>query len=501
VLVLLAAASTVIATAGGARAAATQGAPATFATYAGPAALVSNAGEPSIGSNWKSGATLLQATTTTARVTFDDTATPPAASWVDASYPGAVTSLDAILYTDSAQGHTVASQLLTACSIGSTTNDDGANWTPGMGCATGAAFDHQTIGGGPYAASTAPVVHPLYPNAVYYCAQYVVSANCGRSDDGGTTFGPAVPVYNVANTGDNCAGLHGHLRVGPDGTAYLPNFDCAGSPAVTVSRDNGATWTVHHVTTTATTQDESDPSVAVGSGGTVYAAWEDGGSNDVGSTIKVAVSGDHGANWTSSTDVGSPYGISNVQFPETIAGDDNRAAVAFLGTPTAGNDQAQQSATAAGFQGVWHLYVALTYDRGLSWQTQDLTPADPVQRGCIWLNGGSSECRNLLDFNDITVDKKGRVEVAYADGCIAACVAGDPATGRYNDSANAAAYRASLGSIARQYAGKGLFAQYDAELGADGPAAAMPEAPLAAVLPVLGGAVGFAVLVRRRRRA
>jgi len=73
-----------------------------------------------------------------------------------------------------------------------------------------------------------------------------------------------------------------------------------------------------------------------------------------------------------------------------IAGDDTRAAFAFLGTPTAGDDQS------ASFTGVWHLYVATTYDRGATWTTVDATPTDPVQRGCIWLGGGSNDCRNLL---------------------------------------------------------------------------------------------------------
>jgi len=63
--------------------------------------------------------------------------------------------------------------------------------------------------------------------------------------------------------------------------------------------------------------------------------------------------------------------------------------------------------------------------------TVDTTPKDPVQRGCISLQGTSNKnatdgnlCkqRNLLDFNDITVDKLGRVLVAYSDGCVGTCV-------------------------------------------------------------------------------
>ena len=136
-----------------------------------------------------------------------------------------------------------------------------------------------------------------------------------------------------------------------------------------------------------------------------------------------------------------------------FAGDDNRAAFAFLGTTTAGDDQAPD------FKGVWHLYVAYTYDGGLNWTTVDATPTDPVQRGCIWLQGGSSNCRNLLDFNDITMDKQGRVLVAYADGCTDACV-----NATNYDYANAE--RPDLGVIARQESGLGLYAARTAKLSA-----------------------------------
>ena len=55
--------------------------------------------------------------------------------------------------------------------------------------------------------------------------------------------------------------------------------------------------------------------------------------------------------------------------------------------------------------------------------TTDVTPKDPIQRGCIWMHGGADICRNLLDFFDMTVDKQGRVQVGYVDGCTdGACV-------------------------------------------------------------------------------
>ncbi len=278
-----------------------------------------------------------------------------------------------------------------------------------------------------------------------------LAASCARSDDGGTTFGPAVKTHDALL--DGCAGLHGHLAVAPDGTAYLPNFDCNGKVANSVSTDGGLTWKVKPVTG-STTQDESDPSTAVGTDGTVYTGWEEGANSKVGSKPYIAVSRDKGTTWSTPVDVGSAFGINNVQFPEVIAGDGDRAAFAFLGTPTAGDDQA------AGFTGTWHMYIATTYDRGASWTTVDTTPTDPVQRGCIWLAGGSSNCRNLLDFNDIDVDKQGRVLVGYADGCIKLCATKAPA----NYTTASGDYREDTGVITRQSGGLGLFAASDAVL-------------------------------------
>jgi hypothetical protein len=139
-------------------------------------------------------------------------------------------------------------------------------------------------------------------------------------------------------------------------------------------------------------------------------------------------------------------GIENVKFPEVIAGDDGRAAFAFLGSTTPGDAQQRD------FAGAWDMYVAFTYDQGRTWTTVDATPGDPVQRGCIdnaGTIGGACPYRNLLDFNDITVDKQGRVLVGYADGCSRTCDTGGPIS------------RTAIASIVRQSCGRGLFAAYD----------------------------------------
>lgn len=419
------------------------------------------AGEPSVGVDWTTGKAFIEAGNHTLRVTFNDSAIPATSTWEDKRSPFARVSLDPILFTD--DGHfggtnrTFSSQLNGVTSELSFTDDDGDNWLPTQGSGQPAGVDHQTVGGGPYAAP-APAVH-TYPHAIYYCSQDIATAFCSRSDDGGVTFGPGVPIYTFATVNGvdspvapgNCGGLHGHVRVSPDGTAYVPNENCQDAagvsrPGVAVSTDNGLTWVVRTVPDAKTPGRGGDPSVAAGRNNTIYFGYVNADGH-----AKIAVSHDRGVHWSKSKDAGTPFGIQNAEFAEVIAGDDTRAAFAFLGTPTAGDDQSGD------FLGVWHLYAAFTYDGGRTWTTADVTPSDPVQRGCVWNGGGNNPCRNLLDFNDITVDKFGRVLIGYADGCTGSCVT-DPTQ---NATTGPATAQDALATIARQTGGRGLFAAFD----------------------------------------
>jgi hypothetical protein len=401
----------------------------TFTNFAAPAPLGRDAGEPSIGANWTTGNIMYLAGLETLRVNNFNDATR-AASWTSVGATiTSTTSLDPILFTDHRTNRTFVSQLSAGCSLLAYSDDDGATWFQNpIGCGLASGADHQTVGGGPFAPGLSGVG---YPDTVYYCAQAAVTAQCALSVNGGISFNPSVPIYSALS----CSGLHGHLRAAPDGTVYVPNGDCGGKQAVVVSANNGTTWTVRPVPGSST-QDESDPSVAVGAAGTLYFGWENGNGHP-----DVAVSHDKGVTWSSPIDVGSPFGIQNAQFPTVIAGDDDRAAFAFLGTPTGGDDQKSS------FAGVWHLYVATTYDGGTTWTTVDATPTDPVQKGSICMAGTTcSGNRNLLDFIDITIDGTGRVYVAYADGCINTCVTGSGAS------------TSSLATIARQSGGDDLIA-------------------------------------------
>jgi hypothetical protein len=409
--------------------------------------LGTDAGEPSIGVNWVTNNVLFQSYLTTFRVAFDDSCpTSPASTWTAKQSPITGTeSFDPILWTDPA-GRTIVSQLVLASteSLSAFTDNDGETWLPSHGAGIASGIDHQTLGGGPFHAPVPTGV--LYPKAVYYCAQDTALANCALSLDGGITFGPAVPIY----ISQQCGGLHGHIKVGPDGTAYVPNKDCGGQQGVVVSEDNGITWTVRTVPNSLAAN--SDPSVAVGKNNRVYLSFADNDNHPI-----VAVSDNHGQSWYNAKDVGASAGINNVAFPVAVAGDNDRAAVAFLGTNAPGSLQART------FPGAWYMYVATTYDGGATWSTVNATPNDPVQRGPIWMKGGAEISRNLLDFNDAVIDHDGRVLIGYADGCVGAC-------SQSPDSARGNGYSA-IASILRQTGGRRMFAQYD---GAD---TTVPAAP------------------------
>ncbi len=399
--------------------------------------------EPNIGVNWNTGTVMLQALMQTLKVEFDDVSCPatPPSTWTDVTPVTSQESFDPILFTDHETDRTIVSHLLLLPGAGasSVTDDDGTTWVPSQGAGFGSGFDHQTVGGGPFHAPVPPP--PTYRNAVYYCSQDVALANCALSVDGGLTYGPAVPIYTLLQ----CEGLHGHVKVGPDGTVYVPNASCAGpinpnENGILVSEDNGITWTLR--TISGTSGGGSDPSVAVDAAGRLYLGFAEGDR-----TAAVAVSDDKGRNWTNIYDVGAMVGVKNAVFPAIVAGGPGRAAMAFFGTTDDGSAHDFNST------GVWHLYVAHTYDGGASWITVNATPNDPMQRGGIHLGGGGPIHRNLLDFFDADLDSRGRMTVGYHDGCLGACV-------QTSADARGNSYTA-YGTIARQTGGRRLFAEFD----------------------------------------
>lgn len=410
------------------RVASAQAAP-IFQLHTPPAGAALTAGEPTLDAT-ASGHIVFQAGLNTYRINFKGPAGTTV--WTDVTNPlNNLTTLDPFLTADAQTGRIFVSQLATATSLMAFSDNEGQTWTASQGAGIGSGIDHQSVASGPYpkASLATTLARPLldYPHAVYYCSQTLVEAFCARSDNGGLTFGLAIPLFKTACSG----GLHGHVKVAPDGTVYVPHKNCGGKPGVAVSEDAGLTWAVRTVPA-GTAGNEADPSIGIGKDGTAYLAWVDANGHP-----KVARTLDKGLTWTPAVDLGGVAGVNNAVFPVAVSGDGDRAAVAYLGTSVAGNHQDLS------FPGKWYLYIATSYDRGVRWSIRNLTPDDPVQGpgGLCTAGVTCGENRNLLDFMDIAIDRSGRLYVGFADGCTGACVNGGPNS------------FSALGTIARQVDG------------------------------------------------
>ena len=415
----------------------------TFVVSQAPSSLPGHdlAGEPSLGVNPRTGAALYMAGASTYRLALNTASQPATIGWSDASSPYSTINLDPILATDPVTGVTLAGGDTGACAVLSRSTDDGATWRPSVPC-TGVA-DHPTVGFGPFAQP-----RPLGASGdriAYYCQQQDLAV-CSRSLDGGVTWSPG-----VSPTG--CLSLFGHVKVGPDGTAYVPNGrDCVGADGKLevggfASTDNGLTWHSYGISGADLPGAGFDPSVGITPDNTVYESFARAGDYHP----VVASSGTHGATWSPMVDLAgtvSPPIVAST-FQTVVTGDNGRLAVAFLGTQT-GTPGANPFTT--GFHGVWNLFVSTSYDAGRTWTTSKVT-STPVQRGEI--DGGGTTTtgqRNLLDFMDASLTADGRVVVGYATGCNGACAGSGGTEAQSVD---------QWASAAVQTSGRGLYARYD----------------------------------------
>ena len=462
------------------------------------------AGEPSIGVNWNTGNVLFQANVFTLRTIFNDMTSPATDIWASRQAISQQESLDPIMFTDSMTGRTIPGQLLLVggTSVTAITDDDANTFTPSVASGITSGVDHQTIGAGPYnynpitnmgLPGAPPAPTTSYPNAWYYASQSIGAATATRSDNGGVSFGPAVPMYNAAQ----CSGLHGHVKVAPDGTVYVPNKNCPdpdinpatadGGQGFAVSRDNGNTWTVRALPGSGS--GDNDPAVGIGAGGRVFLAYTASNKH-----IRAAVSDDRGETFKFDQDIGigveiAPGTMGNITasvFPAAVGGDNNRAAIFFLGTgstnpndPTGTDGEPTGAGASNGpqddFKGTWYPYLATTINGGQNWSV--VRAGDAVQQGVICTNGTTcpSGTRNLLDFNDVQVDRQGRVLAGYADGCVTnTCVNRPPNTSTRLQNDRIGTRAAQVATIIRQVSGPRLFSDFDS----GGPGAPMLPPPV-----------------------
>ncbi len=433
----------------------------TFENYVAPPDY--RADEPTLDVNLNTDHAMMLFSTSVLKAVWNDGVSPPAIAWTDVTDPNTVPiTADPIMSGDQFKlpngkyaSRMMIGQLQAANSLLYWTDDEGATWSESQGGGQPHGADNQSIAAGPYPAGVKPL-GATYPHAIYYCSHSNVNAFCSRSDTGGLTWNPSRPIFQV----DALCNNHGHVKVGVDGTVYVPmNNSCQGAEGVSISVDAGQSWT--YVKVPNTVQGRWDSSIAIASDGkTIYYAYGETGTDTpmiIKGTLDKSIPKAPTIRWkTPAVNVGVPAGIKNMVFSTVVAGDPDRAAFAFHGTTTAGDSNDFEAMANA----VWHLYVATTFDGGATWNLRDATPNDPTQKGAIChgtvcdTDTARPPDRNLLDFMDMVIDSKGRIVIGYADGCTADCAAplGAP---NYTH----------VGVIARQTSGKRMYAAFDPLLG------------------------------------
>ena len=292
--------------------------------------------------------------------------------------------------------------------------------------------DHIKLATGPWTDSGYGLVgqfsQTVYDTAVYYCYNKLAGIFCFTSFDGGASFEAGGQIVGLATTN---GGLHGAISTAPDGTVYVTPR--VATPTVIVSKDNGFSWFERTMgEDQGTPNPRKNSEVSTDSESNAYHVWT---GADEG--IYLARSTDSGETWEQESLRVSPSQVISTAFPQTDAGDPGRFAVTYLGSenvsllnesnldgnPWDGNGHYAPNEVH------YHLYVTFSLnalDENPVFHTRRLT-TDPVQVGAICLNSGDCRSdqggsnRNLLDFNDLHIDREGRVFIAIADGCTGEC--------------------------------------------------------------------------------
>ncbi|MGQ0536304.1 MAG: hypothetical protein ACT4PT_09550 [Methanobacteriota archaeon] len=330
---------------------------------------------------------------------------------------------DPYLYVDPTTGRLFTAELYVGCLYVGWSDDEGESWEHNSAGCGFPVNDHQTLFAGPATVATTSG----YPNVLYLCTnQFVATAACTRSLDGGRSFEPArlmpflhpeAPDRNVERTCNYP--IHGHGRASfAEGTAYLPHVICD-TVVVEVSRDDGATWEMVVVDeeTGGSPQfgDHHEATVAVDDEGNAYVFWiaKDG-------RPRLSRSTDQGRTWEAPLAVGLPSVTAAVR-PGIAAGSAGRVAFFYIGT----EDRSGFGPTP---RAMWHGYLGMTLD-GLApeptFATVRVTPSDdPLARGdCTGRCGETPDA--MYDFLHVETDPStGDVYVAVADVCTGACAEG-----------------------------------------------------------------------------
>ncbi len=254
--------------------------------------------------------------------------------------------------------------------------------------------DHPQVFAGPPPANVRPLMRG-YPDVVYVC-QSNAPQLCGRSLDGGLTFGPPVgipfppecggpfpplPVDVPYNTNFGLTGV-----IDRHGTVYLPNTPC-NLPYIAISHDAGDSWTLSKVADTLVLG-YGMLSAGVDKEGNLYAGWI-----DISDRLpRLSISRDDGAHWSAPMMIGAP-GVKETALPTLVAGERGHVAFTYYGSTNSPGAPFPPScptlvATScpAWANVTWNTYITETFNalaqEPLFWSAPINNPDQPSWYGC-----------------------------------------------------------------------------------------------------------------------
>lgn len=321
-------------------------------------------------------------------------------------------TLDPYLWVDTDTDRVFTIDLSSACLYLSFTDDDGDHWTTNPVACGVPPVDHQTIvTGKPRVSQTRG-----YPNILYHCSNWVADSPCGRSLDGGRSWEPAGIAYvgtDAANRpgetgGLQCGGLTSHLATDPEGRVFLPRGHC-GRPYISVSEDDGLTWTAYPVSTTTRTN-QHETAVASDTAGNLYYVW-------IGTDRLpyLATSTDHGRTWSAPKMV-APPGVTETNIPTIASGAPGTVAVLYMGSTVEYGYRSRNYGKAG-----WNGYITVSTSALSADPVFTTTTANPLTDPLVRGTCGPSRCQNVFDFLDIIVAPDGRVWATFVDTCTGPC--------------------------------------------------------------------------------
>jgi hypothetical protein len=225
---------------------------------------------------------------------------------------------------------------------------------------------------------------------------------------------------------------------------------------------------------------DSFVSIDHGTDGTLYAVWTERHAALRETWTMLAASRDGGTTWAAPVHVDSTP--RTTVFPWVTAGDAGRVAVTYLGTDSTGPSPETLDVKDAG----WEVWSSFSTDYGQTYAEHRTTPMLHQGSICTSGTGCATGTRDLADFIETDADANGCLITSYTDNSRDTV---SPTGARTGDESTRVA-------VVRQSGGDGLLASKPC---GDAAGPIVPEAPAAALLPLLAAAlVGVAVLRRRR---